>query len=324
MRRSVVFPILICFYFFLSGNQIFAQQGVLFTQYLFNGLILNPAYAGYQDELSLNTTYRSQWVGIPQAPKSFSLSADLPLIQDKLSGGLLIVKDQLGAQENQQAEIDLSYRVRLGNSENLQFGVGGNINQNAINPNLLVLLVPETVTSKYLQNTVFGNLRFGLYWYNSKNYAGLSVNDLRNITVDPGNLYIGIHPNYYLTAGNLSPFSTSIQIKSSFLIQEDFINPTNLDLNLFLLFSEKIWFGLSYRTEFNIIKTNNLPNNLASKNSLSGSIQIFSPGNWRFGYAYDYSLNQLSSVSQGSHEVSISYHLNKRKEKDPTRKCYYF
>jgi len=305
-------------------RNLFAQQGVLFTQYLFNGLILNPAYAGYQDEITINSTYRSQWLGIPGAPKSLTLSLDGPILQDKLAFGALVVKDQLGAQNNLQMEFDIAYRVQLGQNSNLNFGIGGNLNQNSLNPSLLVLLVPETVTSKYLQNSVFPNLRFGLFWYNAKNYIGLSANDLRNIQVNPGNLYIGIHPNYYFTAGHVSSLLENMRLKSSFLFQEDFINPTNLDLNFFLLFPQNFWLGFSYRTDINLIPNKNLTANLVSRNSLSGAVEIFAPGSWRFGYSYDYSLNQLANVSQGSHEISVGYHFHKKSIKDPTRKCYYF
>jgi len=302
----------------------FSQQGPLFTQYIFNGLILNPAYAGYQENTQINTTYRSQWSGFPYSPKTFSVSGDGLILGDRLGLGLLFTNDQLGAQENLTAELDISYRLHLSEKSNLNFGLGVNLNQNSVNQSLLTLQQPEAVTSKFLLNTLFTNLRFGLYWYDPKGYLGLSLNDLRNIEVSPGTYYLGIHPIYYFTGGKLWGEETGYKIKSSLLIQEDFKSPTNLDLNLLLLFPQNMGVGIGYRSD---IAGKSLPastQSLSAANAVSFSVEIYTRQNLRIGYSFDYSLNTLADASQGSHEISLTYSFSRRRILDPTRKCYFF
>lgn len=300
-----------------------AQQGVLFTQYLFNGLLLNPAYAGYQDHLTLSSIYRSQWSGFPGAPRSFSFSADAPILARKAGLGILLVNDVLGAEHNTTAEVDFSYQLTLTENSQLKFGIGTSINQYAVNPEQLRFLEPEALTSSVMINSRRQNLRTGLFWYNQSNYLGLSVNGLlKNREANDG---ISIHMlrTYIFTAGTLLPFTPDLSLKPSLLIREDFASPIAVDLNLFVLFRNSFWLGLSYRAGMNTSHSATI-NYPISRNALSCIAEIYASHHWRIGYAYDYSLNSYSSLIAGSHELSIGYSLDEHSQKSRNNKCYYF
>lgn len=230
----------------ISANSTFAQQNVQFSQYVFNGLAVNPAYAGYKEEWTAQVLYRTQWVNLPGAPKTGTLSIDgLTDFNRKNMGlGFQVTTDQLGPQKTFSAYANYSYRLRLDeyDTKRLCFGLGLGISQYSLTGDDLTYIdLDDQGIPVGTQSTMSPDLRFGVYYYSPNFYAGASVMDLfadymatKLQGVDATFPVIKKTRHYYVTAGGLIQLNEKISWKPSFLVKDDFNGPTNLDLTSFL------------------------------------------------------------------------------------------
>ncbi len=291
-----------------------AQQTIQFSQYLFNGLYLNPGYAGYKENLNLSTTYRSQWTGINGAPKTFSASVD-GINHNKLIGlGFSVVQDNLGPQSNLSALASFAYRLKVNENSRLSFGVSGGIDEYKQDGTTLHPLNDEPGISKLVISQIMPDLQVGLFYASSHYFAGISgLNLLSNyIKSKPTYEVIQVSRAYYFHMGALFPLSESLSFKPSFMVKEDFKAPGNIDLNTFLIFNNKLWLGLSLRTAFNAFDSKFLGTNLSSADAASFMVELFPSSTLRIGYSFDYTTSHLQEVSSGTHEISIGYFFRKK------------
>jgi type IX secretion system PorP/SprF family membrane protein len=176
------------------------------------------------------------------------------------------------------------------------------------------------------QSNTLPDFRAGAFYSNDKWYAGFSADYLlaqyvsRNRT--NGIYTVTPKPHYYLTAGGLLPINESVQIKPSFLIKDDRGGPTTLDLNAFLLLADKVWIGGSYRTGVKLYDKSYLQKDLLKKNAIVGMTEFFVSPKLRLGYAFDYSLTQISGYSGGTHEISIGFYFNPKLIGMLTPRCF--
>ncbi|MRG44599.1 type IX secretion system membrane protein PorP/SprF [Chitinophaga sp. SYP-B3965] len=310
----------------IPGACAVAQQNIQFSQYVFNGLSVNPAYAGYKEDLYLNATYRHQWAGFPGAPRTGSISLDgvTPASEGRVGLGGQVLFDKLGPQESLAFYGSYSYRIPLDaeNTRRICFGIGAGVTQYSIDGSALQYMdnddqaIPTGKTSTWVPDA-----RFGIYYYTSKFYAGVAVMDLFSLYSDAsrynwkGNNYSTIRKtqHMYLTAGTVFQLGEGLQLKPSFLLKEDFKGPTNLDLNAFLLIGEKLWIGGSYRTNVNIWKKTGLQRDLEEQNAASAMVEFYATPQLRIGYSYDLNVNRMAGYQGGSHEMSIGYLIPSKK-----------
>lgn len=307
MRKGIIFTGLLL----LIGRFALAQQDAQYSQYMFNGIYINPAYAGYKEVLNVHSFYRAQWTGIEGAPRSFSVAVDAIANEGNVGLALQLFSDKLGAQSTQGVYANYAYRIRLNEdgSSRLAFGISGGLLQLGINGSLLTTNDPELDMPGGTQTTLVPDARAGVFFSNDRVFAGFSVDNLIAPHMNKSR-YIYIpqpRPHYYLTAGMLLPLSESIQLKPSFLLKDDRGGPSSLDMNAFLLFKEKIWVGGSYRTGLKLYDKNYLQKVLIKRNAAVAAIEFFPVSNLRVGYAYDFSVGPLQSYSSGSHEISIGF-----------------
>jgi type IX secretion system PorP/SprF family membrane protein len=297
--------------FLLLSRPVSAQQDAQYSQYMFNGIYINPAYAGYKEVLNVHSFYRSQWTGITGAPRSMSLAVDAIANSGNVGLALQVASDKLGAQTNLSIYGNYSYRIRMNDDGSsrlaLGFGVGMvqlGIDGSQLNPNN-----PEPNQPVGVQSTIVPDARAGVYFANDKYYAGFSVDNLiaTYINIDRYAFIPQPKPHYYLTAGALFPLSEDFQIKPSFLLKDDRGGPTSLDINAFLLIKEFLWVGGSYRTGVKLYDKSYLQKDLTPRNSAVAAIQIFPSDKIRIGYGYDFSIGPLQGYSSGTHEISIAY-----------------
>ncbi len=297
-----------------------SQQDAQFSQYMFNGIYINPAYAGYKEQTNLHSFYRNQWTGLNGSPKSMSLALDGIANDGNVGLALQIASDKLGAQHNLSAYGNYAYRIRMNadGSSRLALGLGVGLIQNALYGDMLN---PRDQGDEFIpigtERELMPDARVGVYYSDNKFYAGFSVDNLIAQQVLK-NRNIGINfpvpkAHYYLTAGMLVPLSAGIQLKPSFLLKDDRGGPTSLDVNAFLLLADKIWLGGSYRTAVKLYNKDHLQNNLDKNNSIVGLVEIFATPQLRLGYAFDYNLNKLQSYSGGTHEISVGYYFKLKK-----------
>jgi len=254
--------------FFISAvSALQAQQDAQFSQYMFNSLVINPAYAGYKESLNASLLHRDQWGGIDGAPKTQSLVVDGAFSTDKKVGlGLVIVNDKNGLLNQSSAYINYAYRLRTGSDEGrLAFGIAAGIAQYRLNEDKAIVEDPTDPNfNGGSQNYFTPDAKFGVYYSDEKFYAGLSATNLISKLINyrqVGNNTIARQSrHYFLTAGYLADINDFLMFKPSFLIREDTKGPTNLDINSFVLLKEKVWIGASYRTSVNLWKKKGFKN----------------------------------------------------------------
>ncbi|RPE08843.1 type IX secretion system membrane protein PorP/SprF [Chitinophaga lutea] len=316
-KRTIYMTLLLLAAAVIPGK---AQQNVQFSQYVFNGLSVNPAYAGYKESWYMNAIYRHQWAGFPGAPRTGGVSIDgLTNARDnKVGVGLQIMSDRLGPQEALSLYGSYAYRIPLDDEDTrrLCIGIGAGVTQYAIDGAALQYIddndeaIPTGKASNWIPDA-----RFGIYYYTSKFYAGISVMDLFALYTDAtryswkGNNYATIRKtqHVYFTAGTMLKLSDVLQLKPSIMVKEDFKGPTSVDLNAFLLIGERIWIGGSYRTNARIWTKENLANDLRAINAASIMAEFYASERLRVGYAYDLNVNKLAGYQGGSHEISLGF-----------------
>ncbi|MBC8051775.1 MAG: type IX secretion system membrane protein PorP/SprF [Sphingobacteriaceae bacterium] len=291
----------------------FAQQNIQLTQYIFNSLSVNPAYAGYKEQWFAQMALRNQWTGIEDAPKTGHVSVDGILDPDtkKMGIGIQIGADRLGPQSSTSAYVNYAYRLQLDDrgKKRLSFGIGAGVSQLAVDYSKLTPIdggddfATQGQTSKFVPD-----FRFGVYYNSPKWYIGASALDLLSSqTKDATAEGIILNKRHlYLISGLLLDINPETRIRPSFLVKEDFKGPTSLDLNSMVIFRDKFWIGASYRTAVKLWKKNyENGQSLSTANSVAGIAQFFISPAFRIGYSYDYSMSRLSSIESGSHEITL-------------------
>lgn len=299
-----------------ASPMVKAQQDAQFSQYMFNGIYVNPAYAGYREELNVQGFYRKQWTGITGSPQTGSVAIDAVANENKVGLAFQLSNDRLGAQTNVTGYANYAYRIQMNadGSSRLSFGLGLGIVQlgidgSKLNPNDTEVNQPTGTESKIMLDA-----RTGVFYADNKFYVGLSADNLiSQLYKLPNSSFLPQpKPHYYLSAGVLVPLSEDIQLKPSFLLKDDRAGPTSLDVAAFILFKESIWLGASYRRAVKLYDKSYLQKDLLQTNSVVLATQIFAVQKFRIGYAYDISVGPLQGYSGGSHEISIGYFFGKK------------
>ena len=298
----------------LATGGTFGQQLPQFSQYIFNGLHINPGYAGYKQEGYIQSTYRSQWVNFPGAPETFTVTADLSANEGTMGFGVSFLSDNLGPTKTTGGLLTYAYRIQTGANSQLGLGVSAGFSQYSIDGSMLDPNdYPDSEIPDGRINLTAPNLNTGLFFNTKKFYAGFSVyNMIGKKSLEKEDVALAYHDfHYYLTAGALFDLGKTVKFKPSFLIKEVKGAPTNYDINAMFLFAERIWVGGSYRSNIKIWN-DNLQENLNSRNAVAAVVEIYATKRLRLGYAYDHNLNVLSNYRNNSHELSVGYYITPR------------
>ena len=310
------------FLLFIAGP-CSAQQDAQYSQYIFNGIYINPAYAGYRERVNINATYRNQWAGVEGAPRSFSLAADALMPNERVGLSMIVNAEQLGAQKSISAFGNYAYRLPVNEdgTSRLAFGLGLGVVQSTLDGNMLN---PRDQGDNYVPNgavkQVLPDINAGVFFSTRNMYVGASVNNLiGKYVLDKKSLDYNFptpRPHFYLTGGMLIPVvDYVVDFKPLFLIKDDIKGPTLLDVNAFFLFKQTIWLGMGYRTGIKLYEKPALIGNIGSSNALIGMTEIFVSQNLRLGYSYDHSMSNLSGYANSTHEISISWNFFTEKER---------
>ncbi|MBT9146162.1 MAG: hypothetical protein DDT42_02044 [candidate division WS2 bacterium] len=275
------------------GFQAKAQQDYLFTQYMVNPLAYNPAYAGSRDALSALAMYRAQWIGINGAPRTGLFQIHSPVGTSNFNVGLNLLSDRVGLFQFNDVALSGAYRLELGDG-NLQFGA--QIAMRNYVANLSSANTPQTNNDPTLRpyNETLPNFGFGFYYFNEKWFVGGGIPFFYNHQVDISTnsaideTYLR---HYNLSAGLIRDLTESVKFRPSFLFKYAPHAPAQIDLNAAFVFNDAILVGASLR----------------NLETVGGIIQVFLKNNLYVGYSYDYSLNALTTVNTGSHEIFICY-----------------
>lgn len=288
MKKLAFLILLIC------GISATAQQDPQYTQYMYNMNVVNPAYAGSKETLSLTALYRKQWSGLDGAPETFTFSGHSP-ISDKVGLGLSAIKDELGPIKETNVFADFSYTLQVSESLKLALGLKAGATFHDVGLTDLELQDPnDPFFSQDISNT-YPIVGAGAFFYGDNFYVGLSVpNFLNSVHLDENGLKYGSETkHYFATAGYVFQLSENTKLKPSAMVKSAFDAPLSFDVNLNALFFEKFEIGASYRLE----------------DSFSGLVGFQIAPYLRIGYAYDHVVSELDAVTNASHEVILTFDL---------------
>ena len=317
MKKIFGFLIIISIAATWAPSKSWSQQLPQFSQYIFNGLHINPAYAGYKNQGYIQSTFRNQWVNFPGAPRTFTVTADLSANEGLMGFGVSLLSDQIGPTSTSSAMLTYSYRIQTGNSSFLGLGVSAGGSQYMIDGSMLDPVDMMDPNLPMGTETMFTpNLNMGAFFHTDRFYAGVSAfNMVGRGILEREDISLAFHDfHYYITAGALVPVSDKVEFKPSFLIKEVKGAPTSFDINGMFLFMERLWLGASYRSNMRMWN-DNLEGTLNNRTAVAFITEIFATENLRIGYAYDVNLNVLQNYRNNSHEFSVGYYLTPRNVK---------
>lgn len=245
--------ILLSLFFGFLLYPTFSQNDPVYSQYMFNPLIINPAYAGVHDMASVYAVYRNQWSGFGEGkPETFTLSGHTTIPKNNIGLGFSYVNDKIGIQESNEFNAIGSYKLDLGKHQFLSFGLQAGFYNLNYDYNLKVKdqdddLFPVEGSGKGAQT--IPTVGAGFLWTSKKLFVGLSVPRLLDMTIEDGTQsHIKVNRNILLTGGYVFHLGNSFQFKPSVMLRYVEGADLNYDLNASLLFKDKIWFGTSVRT----------------------------------------------------------------------------
>lgn len=311
-------PLLFVFVFLLACNGAFAQQDAQYSMYRFNGLYINPAYAGSHDALSATAIYRYQWVKMPGQPQTASVALHSPLKNSKIGLGLIYTYDRIGPAKTNSVNAQFAYRIPVGKRKDIKVCIGlsaGVANYRSDLSKVAVLDANDPNFEGNNQNRWLPNVGFGLHVYSDKFFVGVSlphilVNKLDgkfSVFATDNNVakqYFHLLANAGITV-NCGP---KVKFVPSVLIKYVPVHaPLTFDLNVAFLFVDRVWLGAGYRL----------------KDSYNFMLAVNVYKGLRIGYAYDLTVSPLTQYTTGSHEAFIGYDLDftkmKKGEKKPRR-----
>ena len=279
----------------------FAQQDAQFTQYMYNTININPAYAGSRGVMSIFGLHRTQWVGLDGAPTTNAFSINTPLNNSNLGLGVSLVNDKIGPTSDNTLSADLSYTIPMNNDYKLSFGVKASGNIFNLDT---AKLTPADAGDPNLQNfdnEFSPNFGAGVYLHSDKLYLGLSVpNFLQDSKYNDNDVAVfQERMNFYFIGGYVFDLSPSIKFKPAFLTKLVTGVPLQVDASANFLFFDKLMLGGAYRWD-------------AAVSALAG-FQI--TDGLFIGYSYDMETTQLRRYNSGSHEVFLRFELFNRVSK---------
>lgn len=298
MKKIILF---IGFLFYITT--VSAQQDPEYTHYMYNMSVINPAYAtGTPLMMNFGGLYRTQWVGIEGAPKTFTFFGHTAL-SDKIEVGLSLVSDDIGdgAKKETNGYADFAYVLNLGGKNKLSLGLKAGFSALQSNFNGFLLQSGNAATDAAFAediNVTKPNIGIGAYYFRDNFYIGLSAPNLlkaKQIEEKSGlNAYGSEEIHTYLTGGYVFQLNDIWKIKPASMAKFVKGAPVAVDITANVLYNEKFELGAAYRIN----------------DSFSALANINVTPSLRVGYAYDYTLSNLGQFNSGTHEIMLLFDLD--------------
>lgn len=291
--------VLIGFLTWFGTLNIQAQSDAQYTQYMYNTINVNPAYAGSRGVMSVFGVHRAQWVGLEGAPNTTAISVNTPLGHSRLGLGVSFLNDNIGAMDQNNITIDLSYTVQLQGQLKLSFGLKGTANLLNVDYTKLNIYHPnDDMFSNNINNQFTPNIGAGLYLYSDKSYVGVSVPNFLESDRYNDNAYVLMKQkmNFYLIGGHVFDLSPNLKFKPAFLAKAVSGAPLQVDISTNFMISEVFVIGGGYRWDA----------------ALSGLVGVQISDGLFVGYSYDAETTKLARYNSGSHEIFLRFELIRR------------
>ncbi len=283
-----------------------AQQLPHFSQYFMNEYIVNPAVAGRDNHFDVRTSQRHQWVGINDAPRTYTIAVNGPLIHEKMGIGAYAYADVVGPTRRSGFQASYAYHIRIGEESRLSMAASLGILHYALDGDKLDLQdTNDPSLMNMYQSEVLPDAKFALYYYTPKFYAGVTMPNLlqnRLQLYEQHTIENRLVPHFMMLAGYRIEISEDFMLEPSVLFK--FVNPAplNFDLTLRAHYKNMLWVGVNYR----------------SSDSFTPVFGYTHKDFLFFGYGYDILTNNLQNYSSGSHEFMVGIRLNRHVKRPPT------
>ena len=310
LRRFYKIKLIFCFLFLYAftsvpGQAIPDSTGIslgypVYSQYLQNGLLINPAYAGTRGSLSAFLSYRLQWMGISGAPVFQSFSLNAPMKNDKVGLGIMAQFMKFGFTKSQSIYASYAYHIKLRNGK-LSFGLKGGFDRsNTDYTGILTTSKDDPVFTSNDKPYFLPNVGAGVYYFSDKLFAGVSVPAFLSYRKNSSSGSVEAYHSFrnydvIFSGGGLIVFSQVLKFKPSVLLDYSIDKTkklTQLDINGNFIIGDLIWIGGSYRT---------------SEQVLVGILQVQPNPQFMFGFSYDYPVGKMNTYSHGSSEFILRY-----------------
>lgn len=302
--------------FFLAGSltYTFSQQLPLFSQYLYNKYLINPAVAGSDGYTSASLTAREQWVGYSGAPRTFSFSWQTRMLKKsfilkqtkvkrevfrpksdgKVGFGGYVFSDKNGLVQRTGFQVSYAYHMWVQRSTQLSFGLALTGYYYKIDEKQLNFENPDDpfMNSQLRKGVFVPDIAFGVYLLNAKYSLGFSSDQLTQSAAKFGSAAYknySMNRQYYLFGSYDFSQGSSTIIQPSFLLKMSEQLKPQMDLGATYIYNQGFWAGLSYRTSGALIA------NVGVKYQ-----NIF------FGYAFDFTLQEIQRITYGTHEFTVA------------------
>ena len=273
----------------------FAQQDAQFTQYMYNTININPAYAGSRGVMSVFGLHRTQWVGLDGAPTTNAFSLNTPINNSNIGIGLSVVSDKIGPTKDNTLSADVSYTIPTSETYKLSFGIKASANMFNLDTSLLNPANANDPNLQNFNNEISPNFGAGIYLHSDKLYLGVSVpNFLQDSKYNDNAVAVfQERMNFYFIGGYVFDVSQSVKFKPAILTKAVTGSPLQVDTSANFLFFDKLMLGGAYRWS-------------AAFSAMAG-FQI--TDGLFIGYSYDMETTELKNYNSGSHEVFLRFEL---------------
>ncbi len=283
----------------LNTLSLFAQHTLQFTQYEFNTVAFNPAYAGTREDINATLLNRNQWVNVDGAPVTQTFTGDTNIPGSNVGVGLSFINDKIGFENTTYAYADISYTVMFNNYHRLSLGLKAGATKYSLDSELL--MDSDAINDSYIDNISNEwqpNFGFGIYYRSDNWFLALSSPKVINSipTTSKVHTKTSKYINLYITGGYIFNLSRSLKLKTTSLVALRTDNTKDVAYNLTasFLINDNLTIGGSYR--------------IGDAVGLLTTVNIFD--NLKAGYAYEYNTSKLGNSSVGSHEVFLNYKVS--------------
>lgn len=300
MKRLIIIIVMLILAFENSN----AQQLPQFTQYMYNTIAINPAYAGSRDVLSIVGLNRNQWAGFDGGPETQTLSIHSPLRNEKVGLGLSLINDKTGFENFTYAYVDFSYTIKANEKVEISFGLKGGMTYYKLAEELYNST--EVNQDPYFDerlNRWNSNFGAGILIHSNKWYLGLSVPKVINHDLNNETDYAALEAvHYYTIGGYVFDLNKNLKLKPSFMVKYTKGAALSTDVSASLLFDEKFWLGGSYRMN-------------GEQAALGALVDFQVSEQFRVGYTYEIPTGEIRPFTSGSHEILLMYEFRFTKDK---------
>ena len=297
--------LLIIITFIGLAQSALAQQEAMYSQYMFNMLALNPAYAGSRNVVSASLLYRNQWINMEGAPRTATFTIDAPVSNKNVGLGFQVFSDKIGITSTTGGFASYAYRIRF-EKGTLSFGLQGGVGQYLANFTGVQLNSGGSNDVAFSQNInkLLINLGTGIYYNTDRFFLGVSSpqllnNKLTDLNTQGNNTFAGQQLHVFVSSGYVFPLGSDMNFKPSILLKGVKGAPIEADINATLWINNVLALGAQYRTEA----------------SVAGLVELQVSPQFKIGYSYDLSTTKLVRYNSGSHEILLRYEFGFEKGK---------